>query len=259
MANAPARDDKDYRKEMEELIRSEGGKRETSVSREISDQGESATRLRTEVEEKQELRTDETNMLKYLTEEQGLQFVSLEDYPRPSMNILRLIPAQMARDYKVFPIRFESDGSLLIAISDPLNIHIVDDLRLFLDKNITPVVCPEDEIIDYIDLHYGIGDETIEKMVEEMEQEADEEVLQTDSSEVDLSDLEKTASAPPVIKWSTFCYSRRSRTEQVTFMWNHLPMGFASAIVSMAYYGKFPHPRGASSRVSPPASKCSPG
>ncbi|MBN1902349.1 type II secretion system ATPase GspE [Candidatus Sumerlaeota bacterium] len=193
-------EDKDYRKDMEALILTESGKQEQTVSRRLSEEGELGTTLKRVRKPSAHDLTSSSDMLQILSEQAGLPYVQLSTYKLGSVDVLKLIPAQLARAYKVFPIKVEDNGSLLIAISDPLNITIVDDLRLLLERTIAPVVASEEEIMDNIDLYYGMGDETIEKMVEELEKEDTEEVVIHASHEVDLSDLERIANEPPVIK-----------------------------------------------------------
>jgi len=193
-------EDKDYRKEMEDLIQTERAKQEATISRRIAEDGEmGATVQQVKKPATHELSTS-SDMLQILSEQAGLPYVQLTSYKLGNVDVLKLIPADLARMYKVFPIRVEEDRSLLVAISDPLNITIVDDLRLLLERSITPVVASEEEILDSIELYYGMGDETIEKMVEEFEKEEIGQVEVQSSREVDLSDLERIANEPPVIK-----------------------------------------------------------
>jgi type II secretion system protein E len=193
-------EDKDYRKEMEDLIQTERAKQEATISRRIAEDGEmGATVQQVKKSATHELSTS-SDMLQILSEQAGLPYVQLTSYKLGNVDVLKLIPADLARMYKVFPIRVEEDLSLLVAISDPLNITIVDDLRLLLERSITPVVASEEEILDSIELYYGMGDETIEKMVEEFEKEEIGQVEVQSSREVDLSDLERIANEPPVIK-----------------------------------------------------------
>jgi len=193
-------EDKDYRREMEALIKEDKAKQEETINRRISEDGESGTIIpHVKTDTSPELAAS-SDMLQILSEQAGLPYIQLTAHKLGNVDVLKLLPAQLARAYKVFPIKFEDDGSLLIAISDPLNITIIDDLRLLLERNITPVVANEEEILDSIDLYYGMGDETIEKMVEEFEKEETDAVEIQTSHDVDLSDLERIANEPPVIK-----------------------------------------------------------
>jgi type II secretion system protein E len=202
------------RKEMEMLIKLEGGQTEWTLQKTLANRGESGARLRTTTDSSagHEL-VSSADMLQVLSEQAGLPYVKITDYdlsdPAKVKRLLSFIPAQVARDKRVFPLEEterESPGGkeqvLTIAIADPLDIRIVDDLRLMLPEHqIEPVVCNEGDIIDYIDRFYGIGEETIEKIIDDLQSdsEGDDAILHRDPTETEL-DLEALANAPPVIK-----------------------------------------------------------
>ncbi len=150
----------------------------------------------------------EMDMLKLLSEQAGLEYVKLSDVPKSFITpeLLRMIPSELARAYKVFPIRYRpEDHTVVVAISDPLNVRIVDDLRLFLmDKNVNnveAVVANEEDILDYINLYYGVGDTTLDQMVEEFEAQDTSTGLEAREGAYDLSDIEKIANEAPIIRF----------------------------------------------------------
>lgn len=174
--------------------------------------GEEAGKLRTPasaVPQGEELVVSpEVDMLQLLSEQAGLKFVKLAEIPKHQITpeLLRMIPSEIARSYKVFPIQFRpEDHTVVVAISDPLNVRIVDDLRLFLmDKNINnveAVVANEEDILDYINLYYGVGDTTLDQMVEQFEAEDTSTGLEQREGAYDLSDLEKIANEAPIIRF----------------------------------------------------------
>ncbi|MCX7626266.1 MAG: ATPase, T2SS/T4P/T4SS family, partial [Candidatus Sumerlaeaceae bacterium] len=150
----------------------------------------------------------EVDMLKLLSEQAGLEYIKLSDVPKSQITpeLLRMIPSEICRSYKVFPIQYRPhDHTVVVAISDPLNVRIIDDLRLFLmDKNINnveAVVANEEDILDYINLFYGIGDKTLDEMVEEFEAQDTSTGLEQREGAYDLSDLEKIANEAPIIRF----------------------------------------------------------
>ncbi|HHY15440.1 MAG TPA: hypothetical protein GX521_05145 [Firmicutes bacterium] len=58
-----------------------------------------------------------------------------------------LIPANMVTNEHVLPLEME-DGYLTVAMCDPLNINIIDDLQRITGKTIKPVLATEEEIND---------------------------------------------------------------------------------------------------------------
>lgn len=153
--------------------------------------------------------SQETDMLQLLSDQAGLRYVRLADYPKASITpeLLHSIPSELARSWKVFPIELRKDaGTMTVAISDPLNVRVVDDLQLFLQndkvRNIEAVVANEEEIIDYINLFYGVGDQTLDEMVEEFEAEDNSSALGAKmEGSLDLSDLEQIQQDEPIIRF----------------------------------------------------------
>lgn len=153
--------------------------------------------------------SQETDMLQLLSDQAGLRYVRLSDYPKATITpeLLHTIPSELARSWKIFPIEMRSqESTIVIAISDPLNVRVVDDLRLFLQsdkvQHIEAVVANEEEIVDYINLFYGVGDQTLDEMVEQFESEDSSSGLEgRREGTLDLSDLEKITQEEPIIRF----------------------------------------------------------
>jgi len=189
----------DVREQMKDLIKAETALEPSERSR-VVPEDEQADRLhRVTVQTDTMSATADMDMLQVLAQEQGLPFVNLSDYKIGDPDVLRLIPAQIAMNYKCLPLEVKSDGSLVVAIADPLNVHIPDDLRLLTGRPIIPVVANETDLSELVELHYGIGDETIEKMVEELEQKGENLKLER-AQEFDISSLEEIANQQPIIR-----------------------------------------------------------
>ena len=65
----------------------------------------------------------------------------------------------------VFPVKFEN-GVLTVAMGNPWEIGILDDLAMVAHAHIQPVLAGERDINEAIREHYGLGAETIEKMMQ---------------------------------------------------------------------------------------------
>lgn len=149
------------------------------------------------------------DMLRALTEKVGLPYRDIKDYKleegEKMDRLTSFIPGSTARELRVFPVDETTDDPpvLTVAIADPLDITIVDNLRLMLPEHeIEAVVIDEQDIIDAIDTYYGIGDEDIDEVIQELNIQdtgKTDDIGGTRSGEVQI-DLEELASAPPVIK-----------------------------------------------------------
>ncbi|MBN1865686.1 Flp pilus assembly complex ATPase component TadA [Candidatus Sumerlaeota bacterium] len=137
-----------------------------------------------------------------LAQQMGMEFVSLNDYPGTDYRVLRMITSDQARAYKVYPLSFDDTmNTLVLAVADPSNVTIVDDLSLSLGCRIDPVVAAEADIMDRINRSYGMGEETIGSMLEQFSVDGESDIFQADASRKhDLSDINEIINAAPVVK-----------------------------------------------------------
>ena len=105
--------------------------------------------------------------------------------------VFKKLPAKYVCHYKLIPVKFERDV-LTVAITDPLDIRTLDDLRLLLGCDVVGVLAAESDITEAIRKYYGIGAETIEEIVDTGDM-AEEIALQTRKTE-DIEDLAEDAS-----------------------------------------------------------------
>ena len=153
----------------------------------------------------------ESEMIRTLTEKVGLPYADIGDYEMDNEEGERIrdfIPSALARERRIIPLQEKPGRSggkpvLTVAISDPLDITIVDDLRLLLpDHDVEAVVINEDDIIDAIDRFYGMGDEDMDSVISSLEEEmGDGKAVPLGAGENEIEvDPESLAMQPPVIK-----------------------------------------------------------
>ena len=107
---------------------------------------------------------DETAILPVLAHEMGVAYVTLRDI-EISAEVIKKIPAQFVSHYQVIPLRLEND-TLTIATTRPWDIHLLDEIGLVVDARLNPVLSGQREILEAIRRYYGIGAETIERMMD---------------------------------------------------------------------------------------------
>ena len=78
--------------------------------------------------------------------------------------IIDTVPPRVATHYGVVPVE-ERGGILMIAVSDPLDNHLLDDLRLVLKRRVRAVVTTPGEIRHATKILYGVGADTVERML----------------------------------------------------------------------------------------------
>lgn len=84
--------------------------------------------------------------------------------------IIQKVPAKFASHYKIIPLNLENN-ILTIAMADPLDLRTLDDLRLLLGLEVKGVPVSESEIQKAIYKYYGVGAETLERMLSQSSQE----------------------------------------------------------------------------------------
>ncbi|MFC1461530.1 GspE/PulE family protein [Verrucomicrobiota bacterium] len=104
--------------------------------------------------------------------------------------VLGQLPAKVVFQHNVVPMAVDN-GTLRVATSDPFNSGLIDVLRLVSGMRIRLVLSPSDDIAKAINRFYGVGADTMERLVEDERVEVKpEETL----AKVDLSELDQEAS-----------------------------------------------------------------
>ncbi|MGA2463116.1 MAG: type IV-A pilus assembly ATPase PilB [Thermodesulfobacteriota bacterium] len=100
----------------------------------------------------------------YIKEDELLSFLSAQ-YRVPSIkiskievnpNVIKLIPSSISKKYFIIPIN-RVGPKLTLAMADPSNIIVIDEIKFMTGFNVEPVVASETEIIDAIKKYYGGG------------------------------------------------------------------------------------------------------
>ncbi|MFC1807543.1 GspE/PulE family protein [Candidatus Omnitrophota bacterium] len=105
----------------------------------------------------------EEHVLEALSLKLGFDYVSVKDR-EIDPKVIEKVPAKFATYYKIIPIDFLNDV-LKIAVTNPLDIGILDDIKLVLGYEIEPILAGERDILEGIKRYYGVGAETVEKII----------------------------------------------------------------------------------------------
>lgn len=97
------------------------------------------------------------------------------------------VPARFATHYRFVPVA-ERNGVLVVAISDPLDANLLDGIRLVLKRRIEAVVATPAEIAKAIKTLYGVGADTMERILSKEEQEGGVVSLEAAQQSADLGD-----------------------------------------------------------------------
>ncbi len=108
-------------------------------------------------------------------------FITLSHY-EIDPGILDSIPSDIVRKYQIIPVDKTGD-TLTVALADPSNIVLIDELRLLTQCKIVPVISFESEIQDAIRSYYQQADD-----VDEMLKEVSDDELESLNLDVGLDD-----------------------------------------------------------------------
>ncbi len=137
--------------------------------------------------------SSEDDVLRALSQQLAIPFVRLSEM-QIQKEVIEKIPAKLVTHYNLIPVSHQ-DGTLKVATNDPLNIHVLDDLRLALKTEIEPVISSTKEIDDAIKKYYGIGADTVEEM---MNGET-AEVLEVERK--DVEDIDQMAEDASIVRF----------------------------------------------------------
>ncbi len=94
-------------------------------------------------------------MSAFVGKQLGIPYVSLSEFGEISKETIMSVPENIARHQTLIPIS-RDDNMLTIAMADPLDVFITDDLRTITNCEIKMVISPEAEIKQAIEKYYGV-------------------------------------------------------------------------------------------------------
>jgi type IV pilus assembly protein PilB len=138
----------------------------------------------------------ELDLVKAIATHTGVEFISLNDVTIDP-GAMALIPESLARRYGVIPIRFEHDA-LVVAMADPANVLVVDDVRAITGLRIIPKIATRADI-----------DDAIRRLARYDESVADlADLAGGDVVDEDLSKIEAAVEEAPIVKLVNTLISR---------------------------------------------------
>ena len=126
----------------------------------------------------------------------GLPFIDTITEKMADPDILGRIPLKFLRENSIIPLKGQ-EGTIIIALADPLNYQPADELEMLFTQPVTKVVAPRSIIIDAINKYYPL--EGTKQMIAELEEEK-ELSAEVDLGAIQEEDILGMASEAPIIK-----------------------------------------------------------
>jgi type IV pilus assembly protein PilB len=141
----------------------------------------------------------EVDLVKVIARQSRMPAVDLSKF-EVDPRIVKLVPADVATKHLVLPLK--RDGrTLTVAISDPNNLGILEDLKFITRYDIFPVFAGEFTLRNLIEKVYDTGDTAMATLLEDIAGiEGDIEVVEEQDDEVSAAALAQQVDDAPVVK-----------------------------------------------------------
>ncbi|HQY88390.1 MAG TPA: ATPase, T2SS/T4P/T4SS family [Tepidisphaeraceae bacterium] len=143
----------------------------------------------------------ETTVYSALADAMSLPFES-PDRASLDPHLVETLGYEFAKQHCTLPLRVDG-GKCVVAITDPANIFLVDEIGRRLNRSIRIVVATPSDVLKTIDaLNAPAADVAVDEIIKDM---ADDDVqVVKEAKQAEANDLEKAGSESPVIKFVNF-------------------------------------------------------
>lgn len=137
----------------------------------------------------------------------GVAFAEMNDLS-PDPELLQLVSPSLAKRCKCFPIE-KQEGRLIIAMVNPLDIFVIDELRLATGHEIEPLIAVEEDVLAALNNHYQI-DVNVSDALAGVMKDFDGEIELAPRSDDDLSEdeLREMGEDAPIIRLANLIISQ---------------------------------------------------
>ena len=139
----------------------------------------------------------ETEITKMLARQYRMPAVDLARF-EVDPKICKLIPSDVALKHLVLPLKREG-RTLTVAMADPTNLSVIDDLKFITRYDIFPVIAGEYTLRTALDKNYEQVDAQLDTLLKDIEEEGDAE-LEVVAQQEDEDQAAVSADDAPVVK-----------------------------------------------------------
>jgi type IV pilus assembly protein PilB len=143
---------------------------------------------------------DENELTKLVARQHRIQAVDLTRF-EVDQRIIKLIPNDLATKHLILPLK--RDGrTLTVAMADPSNIAVIDDLKFITRYDIFPVLGGEFTLRNFVEKHYEASDVQMAALLEDIAADAlgDIEVVEETDDDVSAAAMAAAVDDAPVVK-----------------------------------------------------------
>jgi type IV pilus assembly protein PilB len=137
----------------------------------------------------------------FLSQQYRVETINLDEFDIDE-DVVKLVPKDVCQRHGLIPVS-RAGSSLIVAMSDPSNLHAVDDIKFLTGYNVEPVVAPITAIEKAIARYYTAPERNEEVDYDSIMEGFDENQIDFDSIEAEESsvlDLERASEDAPVVR-----------------------------------------------------------
>jgi type IV pilus assembly protein PilB len=139
----------------------------------------------------------EKDLMLIMSQELSVPPITLSKY-KVDQTIIHLIPEKVARQFSLIPIS-KIGNVLTVAMSDPLNIIAMDEVKLLTSYKIDPVIATENDVKEAINAYYGTKTVEVPEMTD-TETGMDEDLQIVEEERFDIDELSTESRKAPIVK-----------------------------------------------------------
>ncbi|HSC86956.1 MAG TPA: type IV-A pilus assembly ATPase PilB [Polyangiaceae bacterium] len=133
----------------------------------------------------------------FLSNQYRLPAVNLDEYEIDG-EVIKIVSKEVCFKHGIVPVS-RSGSSLIVAMSDPTNLHAIDDIKFLSGYNVEPVVASETAIQAAIERYYNAGP-SYEEVLEDFQLEDDDIDFTADADAINTMELERASEDAPVVR-----------------------------------------------------------
>lgn len=141
----------------------------------------------------------EEDLARALAEQYHLPFIQFGKF-LIDKSVIAKVPAKLATHYKMVPVKY-SGTTLTVAIADPQDVRLLDDIRVALkgQYRIQLAMATETDILAAIKKYYGLGADTVDSIIKQKGDDGGINSASVKKEEV-IDDIEKMAGDASIVK-----------------------------------------------------------
>ncbi len=140
----------------------------------------------------------ESKLVQLYSERYGVPAVDLHDFDLDP-KLLKLVPPDFASKHLVLPVQ-RRGRTLVVAMAEPANLNVIDDLKFITRFDIEPVVTGEHSLRMAIERYYEVAAARLGELLEELEEQEIELVEDQQEEDLSAAALREQVEDAPVVR-----------------------------------------------------------